>query len=383
MISVLLVLLFVTLPAFILWFCRKVPFANKVGSVVIAYAIGLVLGNTGLLPEQAGNVQNLLTMLTIPLAIPLLLFSANIRSWFSMAGKTFVSMVAALASVIIMVAAGYVLFRGQGMPELWKVGGMLVGVYSGGTPNLASLKMMLDVSADTYIITHTYDMGLSTAYLFFLMLLGKRFFGLFLSDFSHKHAVVVNSLREQGGNPYQRLFHPAYLRDLLRALLLSVAVLAVGGGISMLLPENLQTPVAILLITSLGILGSLVSKVNRMPKTFDLGMYFILVFSLVVASMADISTFSGSAPGLLKYITFVVFGSLFLHSLLARFFRIDADTLMVTSTALICSPPFVPVIAGVLQNRQVIISGLTVGIIGYAAGNYLGFFVAQLLLWLG
>ena len=300
-----------------------------------------------------------------------------------MAGKTFVSMVAALASVIIMVAAGYVLFRGQGMPELWKVGGMLVGVYSGGTPNLASLKMMLDVSADTYIITHTYDMGLSTAYLFFLMLLGKRFFGLFLSDFSHKHAVAVNSLHEQGGNPYQRLFHPAYLRDLLRALLLSVAVLAVGGGISMLLPENLQTPVAILLITSLGILGSLVSKVNRMPKTFDLGMYFILVFSLVVASMADISTFSGSAPGLLKYITFVVFGSLFLHSLLARFFRIDADTLMVTSTALICSPPFVPVVAGVLQNRQVIISGLTVGIIGYAAGNYLGFFVAQLLLWLG
>ena len=52
---------------------------------------------------------------------------------------------------------------------------------------------------------------------------------------------------------------------------------------------------------------------------------------------------------------------------------------MITSTALICSPPFVPVIAGAIKNREIIVSGLTVGIIGYAIGNYLGFIVAELL----
>jgi uncharacterized membrane protein len=63
-------------------------------------------------------------------------------------------------------------------------------------------------------------------------------------------------------------------------------------------------------------------------------------------------------------------------------FKIDADTLMISSTALICSPPFVPVVAGALKNRQVILSGLTVGIIGYAAGNYLGYLMAQILQWM-
>jgi len=70
---------------------------------------------------------------------------------------------------------------------------------------------------------------------------------------------------------------------------------------------------------------------------------------------------------------------LFLHVLLSRLFKIDADTVMITSTALICSPPFVPVIAGAIKNKEIIISGLTVGIIGYAVGNYLGFFVAEML----
>ncbi|MFW5657340.1 MAG: DUF819 family protein, partial [Bacteroidota bacterium] len=55
------------------------------------------------------------------------------------------------------------------------------------------------------------------------------------------------------------------------------------------------------------------------------------------------------------------------------------DTVMVTSSALICSPPFVPMIAGAINNKEVIVSGLTVGIVGYAIGNYLGVGVAYLL----
>jgi uncharacterized membrane protein len=77
--------------------------------------------------------------------------------------------------------------------------------------------------------------------------------------------------------------------------------------------------------------------------------------------------------------SFVIFGSLFIHILLSKIFKIDADTTMTTSVALICSPPFVPVIGGGLKNSKVIIPGLTVGIIGYALGNYLGAIVAELL----
>ena len=40
---------------------------------------------------------------------------------------------------------------------------------------------------------------------------------------------------------------------------------------------------------------------------------------------------------------------------------------------------FVPMIAGALNNKEVVVSGLTVGIMGYAVCNYLGVLVASVL----
>jgi uncharacterized membrane protein len=378
--KILLVLFYVFFPMLILYLCRKFPMVNKLGSVVIAYGVGLIIGNLGILPEGSAAIQETLTTITIPLAIPLLLFSANVRSWFMMAGKTMLSMAAALIGVIIVVFTGYLIFRGGGMEEMWKVSGMLVGVYSGGTPNLASLKMMLNVNPDTYIITHTYDMVLSSLYLLFLITLGRRVFGAFLKPFplgSQQGSFTTSQL--DGRDPYQGIFRRSVVVPLTKALGISALIFAVGGGVSLLVPESAQMVVVILIITTLGIGASLLPFINRIDKTFELGMYLILIFSLDVASMADISEFSGAAPGLFLYITYVVFGSLILHVLISRYFKVDSDTVMVTSTALICSPPFVPVIAGAIRNREVIVSGLTVGILGYAIGNYLGYFVALII----
>jgi uncharacterized membrane protein len=129
----------------------------------------------------------------------------------------------------------------------------------------------------------------------------------------------------------------------------------------------------------MGIGSSFISELRRSPKSFELGMYFIMVFSLVVASMADFKTFNREAIPIFLFVSYAITGSLILHVFLSRIFKVDADTMMISSTALICSPPFVPVIAGALNNRKIIISGLTVGIIGYAIGNFLGVFIAYLL----
>jgi uncharacterized membrane protein len=87
----------------------------------------------------------------------------------------------------------------------------------------------------------------------------------------------------------------------------------------------------------------------------------------------------GATPRLFYYITLVIFGALMFHVLVSALFKIDRDTVMITSTALICSPPFVPAVAGALKNKDVVMSGITVGIIGYAIGNYLGLVIAELL----
>jgi len=46
------------------------------------------------------------------------------------------------------------------------------------------------------------------------------------------------------------------------------------------------------------------------------------------------------------------------------------------------SVPFIPVIAGALKNRELLLPGFAAAILGYAAGNYIGVFVANVSRWI-
>jgi len=412
---IILAVFYIFTPLLILHLCHRFPFVNKLGAVIIAYVVGLVLGNIGILPSMGAylneylllyknatpedienlyhaglisendllafkiySLRDLLMSITILLAIPLMLFSANVKEWGRLAGGTIKSLLIGFFSVLVVIVAGFFIFRGWGMDDLWKVSGLLVGVYTGGTPNLASLKMMLDVDADTYILTHTYDLIIGVFYLAFLISVGKTLFHRFLPKFPIPlDQVKVKDL--DGKDPFWGILRRKKFIPLLKAYGFAIVILIIGFGLSLIVPDKMVMVVVILSITTLGILASLIPSINRIDKTFESGMYLILIFSIVVASMADVRNFAGLTPGLFAYITMAVFGSLILHVLLSKLFRVDSDTTMITSVAFICSPPFVPVIAGALGNRHIVITGITIGIIGYAVGNYLGYLVASLL----
>jgi len=376
-----LILFYFTIPLLILYLIARYSFARKIGGVLIAYIIGLLIGSGDIITESGKEIQELVSTVSIALALPLLLFSMNIRTWFRQIRTTMLSLLLGVLSVIIVIVLGFILFRNH-IPELWKIAGMLTGVYTGGTPNLASIKIALDVDTETYILAHTYDMLVSAVFLLFVMSVCKQLLLLFLPaySFSQSKSFVSDDV------PIQReksdLFKKSIIRKLIVALILSLLIVAIAGGLSVLFPESMSMAVAILGITTLAIIASLFKQINQIRYTFDFGMYFILVFSLVVASMADFRNFSIEHGHLLLYIVIGVFGSFAIHVLLAKIFRIDVDNVIIVSTALACSPPFVPVVAGAIRNKEIIMSGITVGIIGYAIGNYLGISIAYVLQYL-
>jgi len=347
---------------------------------MIAYGIGLVAGVSGLLPENAAEVQDIIVTITIPLSLPLMLFSSDIKAWSKLAGGTVISMIIALFAVVTSVIVGFLIFYTDDIADLWKVAGLLIGVYTGGTPNLAALKIMLNVDNDTYIITHAYDMIIGAGYFFFLITIGQKVFGYVLPKFKPSlKSTDQNVLSDMSLIPMWGLLKRENRVPMLKAILISMAIFVVAGLTTLFTPENSQMIVVILIITTLGILLSLVPSVNKLKNTFELGMYLILIFSIDVASMVDVSNLANASPTIFYYVFLVIFGSLFLQVIISAIFKIDTDTVIITSTALICSPPFVPAVAGALKNKEIIVPGLTVGIIGYAVGNYLGVLVAEFL----
>jgi len=384
--KILLIIFYIFFPVLVLYLGNRHSIIRKIGSIVICYSVGLIAGNINIFPEGAYAIQDIFTTLSIPLAIPLILFSENIAKWVKMAKTTFLSLILGLASMLVMIVIGYQIFKDQ-LTEGWKIAGMLTGVYSGGTPNLAAISSMLKVDEETYILTHTSDLVIGAFLLLFLLTFARRFFLLFLKPYKYnENEDIQNHTAEvvEEFESYEGIFRKDILTPLLKAFGLSVLIFAIGGGLSFLFPEDSQTVVAILTITTLGILASLVPKINAIKKTFQFGMYFILVFSLVVASMADLGEMfsreqSAFLASIFMFILLAVVGSLLLHAILSWVFKVDADNFIITSVALSMSPPFVPVIAAALKNKAIVLSGLIIGILGYAMGNYLGVLVAYML----
>ena len=125
--KIVLTLFYFLLPAIVIYAGGRISIVKKIGSIVICYAVGLLIGNINILPDDIYALQDILTSITIPLAIPLLLFSENVKKWLSMARTTAISLLLGLVSVVIMVFIGNAIFRDL-LPESWKISGMLIEV---------------------------------------------------------------------------------------------------------------------------------------------------------------------------------------------------------------------------------------------------------------
>ena len=377
-----LITAFCLIPAGVLWLCRRFSLLGKIGPVLILYFIGIIIGNIGLMPGQLPAVQELMSNAMVPLAIPLMLFSSTFK--LSGARSQLLALITGMISVATAVVIGFLIF-GDNIPEGSKVGGMLVGVYTGGTINLAALKTMLGVSDETYIMINSYDILVSFLYLTFLLTIGIKLFRKFLpnerkSYSEEDEAAIRAEIGKENQNPYKGLFTRPGMAQAGKLLGLTALIVGVSAGIALLLPSGMFMTVFILLLTTLGIACSFIKPVREMKYSYDMGMYFIYIFCIAVASMADLSKldFAGGI-GLLGYLLAAVFGSLILQVIFAKIFRIDSDMMVISSVTYINSPPFVPMMAAAMKNKDVLIPGLTIGVIGYAAGNYLGFLMSQLL----
>ena len=375
---IILSLVFCIAPAGVLWVCKKVPFLGKIGPVLLLYILGVIIGNTGIHPEGMGTIQEILSSAMVPLAIPMMLFGCTFR--FKETKEQLKALLTGMAAVVIAVIAGYLIF-GKNIEEGAKVGGLLTGVYTGGTINLAALKTMLGVKNETYILINSYDMLVSFLYLTFLLTVGIRLFRKFLPfKPSALTTTKVKDLGMESDGNYKKMFTKDGVKEAGKTLGITILICALSGGIALLFPQGAFMVVFILMLTTLGIGCSFIRPIHNLKHSYDLGMYFIYIFCIVVASMADLTSLDlVGGLHLMGYLLFAVFGSLTIQAILARIFKIDADTMIIASVTFINSPPFVPMMVAAMKNKSVLVTGLTLGIIGYAVGNYLGYLMSELL----
>ena len=371
-INILLAILFCAIPAPIIFLNNRFKVVEKLGIVLICYLLGILIGNIGILPESFSGIQTTMQDVSVCLALPLILFSLDIKKSFKTTKTGIKCMLLAILSITIITFILQLVFHNN--PNAPQFAGLAMGVYTGGTPNLTAIAKAINVSNENYLIFNTYDMVISIVYMLVVLSSGKYLLKkLFrLRDFEGDKNVTVDGNECQETTSYKGMFEAKTFGKLMLALLLSAAILGVSFGASMLFKPDSRTAVTILLITTLSILCSFIKPVRSIKMTTNLGMYIIYIFCFTVATSADIGKLIHIDVTIIIYVAVAIYGTLLLHALLSKIFKIDFDTMIVTSVSAICSPPFVPAVANSLKNNAALISGITTGIIGYAVGNYLG-----------
>ena len=396
----LLIMIFCVTPAGVLWLCRKYTILGKIGPIMILYAIGIVIGNIPINPEDIFGVpaekmvngepvsilasfKEMFSSALVPLAIPMMLFGCTFnRNELSLQIRLLIS---GVISVCLATVGGYYLF-GQGLHNGAEIGGMIAGKCTGGTLNMAAIQQMLQMDKETYIMLNTYDMIICFVYFVFLFSVGiKMFRHLYRQGKStmteEERAEIQREIEESKRNPYEDIFSPQGLREIGKTLLATVIILVISAGVAIALsPKGWFSVVFILMLTTLGIAGTFFKRIRNLTRSYDIGLYLIYIFSMVIASMADLSRLQ-LAEGInqFAFIAFAIFVSLAIHALLCRLFKVDADSMVISSVAFINSPPFVPMVSAFMHNKKTLVTGLSIGLIGYAIGNYLGFIMAELL----
>ena len=367
-VQILLILLF---PALAVWSTRRLGIDHWLSPVVLCYALGIVLASCTGFPIDE-TTSHRFAEGTVLLAIPLLLYSTDLRAWVRSA-RTMLGSFAIIVVAVLLMTFLMGTFARDWVPDSATVSGMLVGLYVGGSPDMNAVGLALGAPGALFVYLNIADIVVGGVYLLFLTSVAPWLYGKWLP------AYVPVRTESLGGSdsPGERTFH---WRDAAGGFLLTLFVVAFSAGLTYLFTGALESiALIVLLLTTFALALSMVRDIRTLRGTYETGEYLLLMFCVAIGMLADFGQAGAAVTNYVAYTATVLVGSVGLHLLFARLFKLDRDTVMITGVAALYGPVFIGQIASVLRNRAVVAAGIGTSLVGYALGNYLGLLMTALL----
>ena len=373
--SVFSVLLLIAVP----WAIKKAEHFKLIkifSPVAVSYFAGFVFVQLPL-PYDKQTIE-ITAYVSIALSISLLVFNSELNRFRVMLGPLLKAFFLGILSLFIALTLSFFIVA-KFIPNGAEILGMLTGVYVGGTPNLNAIALALEVPSETIVLVNTAEIVYSGIYFLLMITILKPFLNLFLRKYQHTGVIIEES------NGLEKTKKHTLLKKLKYAgtgILLSLAIIVLSYEIIMYFYDEINIAGVLLLVTTLSISLAQNKYVKKLPLKFETADFLLLIFSFGIGLQVDFANLF--SKGLEIYLlTGMVFAStLLIHFILAYLTKTDTDTLMISSTAAIFGPAFIGPVAIAIKNRELIFYGITLGLLGYILGNYLGISVAWIFQWL-
>lgn len=372
------IILIMGMVAFAVW-AAQTKFGKNLGPALIVIIIGIILHNVGLINAE-GPVIELAAAYTIPVAICILMLSVDFKELKKLSVQPFLAMLLAVVSVCIMSIIGGALFAGK-IDEGWKIAGMFVGTYTGGSNNLSAIAVGLNASGNTLAIANTADYVIGMPYLIFLFAVPAILKNWKWFQKVWPYHLEENELNIEGDAAEAGLLDAKVwsIFDVAALLTIGIATFYVSTVVSaMIFPESFASAGSLLMLTTIALVLAQLPVVKKLRGKMDLGMLLSLIFLCVVGFMVDLASFVGSALVATLMCVIVIIGSTVVHIILCRVFKIKYEYTLLSIVAGIADGPTSGLVAGSANWKSLVTVAIICGTLGDVFGNYLGIAVAYI-----
>lgn len=189
----------VVVAALAIWMEQKYKWAGKVTGCVIALIGAMILSNIRVIPTDA-PAYDFVWSYVVPLAVPLLLFNANVKKIWKESGRVLVIYLISGIGTLVGGIVAFSLLHNQ-IADLHKIAAMMVGSYTGGSVNMVAMSDAFGASGDMVSSSVVADNLLMALYFFVLIAIPTIKF--FLKKFKHPYIDEVEARKASGESENQ------------------------------------------------------------------------------------------------------------------------------------------------------------------------------------
>ncbi|MCI9632541.1 MAG: DUF819 family protein [Ruminococcus sp.] len=362
--------------AFSLW-VQKFKLFKYVGPALTVIILGMILVNLHIVPG-AQDVYGVVITYCVPMSISIYLLNVNLKELAKLSGKALAALLSAVFSVCLVATLFGVVFGGK-MFEGWKIAGMFVGTYTGGSGNLTAIAVGLDAANDTIAAANAADYVIGMPTLFLMFAAPALFQNVKFLKKVWPYELEEKDRVGEGDHPVLMGDEKWSIKDIAWLLAISVLIVTVATKLSAFLPSDFASAGRVLLISTFSIIAAQIPFVGRLRGNINLGLFFGLMYLAIIGFSVDLASFFGSTVIITVFCFCVIIGSILLHLLISRLCKVPYEYVILGITGAIADGTTASLVASSAKWNRLISVGLLMGVVGGVCGNYLGILVAYVI----
>jgi uncharacterized membrane protein len=353
--------------------------------------MGMLLSNTGILPGE-NETYRFLVGPGVGVGIVLILFSVDVRTVFSAGPRMLAAFGIGALGTAAGAMTGALLWSGLVGPETWKLAGQFTGTYTGGGVNFAALGEALDTEPEIFTAGIAADVIITAIWLAVCLTVPVALArwnprGVPEDGGARPEDEDVGPAGEHAAGPAgsdddtsleRTLFasrRTMKLTDFAGLVALGIGTFWAAGQIGARVPVLPE----VLWLTTLALVIAQIPAVRSLAGSAVIGNYLVLLFLASNGARSVVANIVEVGPGVFYFaMTTVAVHGLVIFGV-GRLAGLELGTLAVASQANIGGPASAMALATARGYASKLLPGVAAGLLGYALGNYFGYFIAQVM----